>query len=123
MTALTVTVANIRPSWSTPPMTGESAVIWTVALKRLAPRTVRLMSDLSRTRSPVNRPESGSSWTVSDPLRGTRKESLRTVRNPRTVYAISRMNILSAAETNAGAVPFRHTPDAKPSMTGPGLGM
>ena len=97
MTASTVTVANIRPSWSTPPMTGDSASIWTVALKRLAPRTVRLMVDWWSTRSPVKRPESGSAWTVSDPLKGTRKESLRTVRNPRTAYAISRMNVLSVA--------------------------
>ena len=31
MTASTVTVAHIRPSWSIPPITGDSAVIWTVA--------------------------------------------------------------------------------------------
>ena|GEM_PF-2554202 len=55
------------------------------------------MVDWWSTRFPVNRPESGSAWTVSDPLKGTRKESLRTVRNPRTAYAISRMNVLSVA--------------------------
>ena len=45
---------------------------------------------------PVKRPESRSAWIVSDPLKGMRKESLRTVRNPRTAYAISCMSILSA---------------------------
>jgi hypothetical protein len=49
----------------------------------------RLMVDWRSARSPENRPESGSAWTVSDPLRGTRSESLRTVRNPRTTYPIS----------------------------------
>jgi len=43
---------------------------------------------------PENRPESGSALTVSDPLKGTRNESLRTVRNPRTTKPISRMSIL-----------------------------
>ena len=97
MTASTVTVAHIRPSWSIPPIIGDSAVIWTVALKRLAPRTLLLTVDWRRTRSPVKRPESRSAWTASDPLKGMRKESLRTVRNPRTAYMISCMNIVSAA--------------------------
>jgi hypothetical protein len=73
---------------------GDSASIWTVALKRLAPRTARLMADWRSARSPENRPESGSALTVSDPLKGTRNESLRTVRNPRTTKPISRMSIL-----------------------------
>jgi len=97
MTASTVTVAHIRPSWSIPPITEDSAVIWTVALKRLAPRTLLLTVDWRRTRSPVKRPDSRSAWTASDPLKGMRKESLRTVRNPRTAYTISCMNIVSAA--------------------------
>ena len=42
MTASTVTVANIRPSWSTLPMTRDSASIRTAAFSRLAPGTVRL---------------------------------------------------------------------------------
>ena len=52
------------------------------------------MVDWRSARSPANRPESGSALTVSDPLKGTRNESLRTVRNPRTTYPISRMSIL-----------------------------
>lgn len=75
---------------------GESGAIWTLALKRLVPRTVRLIVDWWRMRSPVKRPESGSAWTASDPDKGTRKESLRTVRNPCTPYVISRINVLSA---------------------------
>src|SRR6266702_1592529 len=98
MTASTVTVANIRPSGSTLPMTGDSASIWTVALKRLAPRTARLTVDWRSARSPENRPESGSAWTVSDPLTGTRNESLRTVRNPRTTYPISRISSLLSGD-------------------------
>ena len=93
-TASTLTVANIRPSVSILPMTGPSASIWTVALNRRTPRTARLTVDRWSSRSPENRPESGSAWTVSDPLNGTRSESLRTVRNPRTAYAISRITIL-----------------------------
>ena len=82
MTASTVTAANIRPSGSTLPMTGDSASIWTVALKRLAPRTARLMVDWRSARSPGTDPSPDPAWTVSDPLKGTRNESLRTVRNP-----------------------------------------
>ena len=105
MTASTVTVAHIRPSWSIPPISGDSAVIWTVALKRLAPRTLLLTVDWRRTRSPVKRPDSRSAWTASDPLKGMRKESLRTVRNPRTAYTISCMNIVSAAARPPGLPP------------------
>jgi len=43
-------------------------------------------------RFPENRPESGSARMVSDPLKGTRSEFPRTVSNPRTTYAISRMS-------------------------------
>ena len=95
-TASTVAAANSWPVWSTLPIMGESGAIWTLALKRLAPRTVRLIVDWWRMRSPVKRPESGSAWTASDPDKGTRKESLRTVRNPCSPYVISRMNVLSA---------------------------
>ena len=45
MTASTVTAANTRPWSSTRPTTGDAAAICTVALKRVAPRTVRLVVD------------------------------------------------------------------------------
>ena len=45
MTASTIAVATIRPSPSSLPMTGEAATIWTVALRSLAPSTVRLTVD------------------------------------------------------------------------------
>src|ERR1700757_2157430 len=113
MTASTVTAANIRPSGSTLPMTGDSASIWTVALRRLGPRRARLMVDGWSARSPENRPESGSALTASDPLRGTRSESLRTVRNPRTTYPISRMSVLPHAnKTMAGWLPPALGPSA-----------
>jgi hypothetical protein len=92
--ALTVTVADSCPRSSIRPATGDSASIRTVAPNRLTPRTLRLMAAGRSTRFPLKGPGPGSARTVSDPRNGTRSESRRTVRKPRTSYSMSVMEVL-----------------------------